>query len=112
MKKWQLYILIFALIGVIIMMHNCQSEEEIEIEYVEGETLTDSIPYPVPIFFSTPSDPEYIYDTIRLPDTTKLEIDTMAIVQDWIKKREYKETLFDNDTLGEMTIDLSVQYNK
>src|SRR5699024_6114449 len=109
MKKWQLYILIFALIGVIIMMHNCRGEPETKIEYIEGERIIDSVLVPVPYAVEVPSEPEYIYktkyDTIR-------EIDTVEILTDWTLKRKYSQTLFDNDTLGEMTIDLSVQYNQ
>ena len=38
-------------------------------------------------------------------------VDTAAIIEDWITKREYKQTLFDN-THGKLDIDFTVQYNK
>ena len=109
MKKWQLYILIIALIGVIIMMHNCQGEPETKIEYIEGERTIDSVLVPVPYAVEVPAEPEYIYNTKY--DTIR-EIDTVEILTDWTLKRKYSRTLFDNDTLGRIDIDLSVQYNQ
>lgn len=97
-----------------------------EIVYVEGETIIDSIPYPVPKYVVKPSDTaniimacvrDGIY-TELFPErvvTEYIEInkeDTTDIIRDWGTKRMYSETLFDIDTVGKCVVDASVQYNR
>lgn len=50
----------------------------------------------------------------RYTDTTFVptKVDTMAILYDWVKIRDYDETLFDIDTLGKCDIHLQIQHNR
>lgn len=73
--------------------------------YVKGETVRDWFPILTPFEVSIPADPIYKYK-----ENTAV-VDTAAIIEDWITKREYKQTLFDN-THGKLDIDFTVQYNK
>lgn len=76
-----------------------------DIKYVKGETVRDWFPILTPFKVSIPSDPIYKYK-----ENTAI-VDTAAIINDWIIKRDYKQTLFDNNN-GKLDIDFSVQYNK
>lgn len=78
---------------------------ETEVKYVKGETARDWFPILTPFKVTKPSDPIYLRDSL----TDK--VDTAAIIADWILKRDYKQTLFDNNN-GKLDIDFSVQYNK
>lgn len=99
---------------------------KVEVVYVKGEKITDSIPYPVPYEVVKPADTlniikqcvkDGIYSEL-FPEkvvTEYIEItkeDTSAIIIDWATKRLYSETVFDVDTIGKCTIDASVQYNR
>lgn len=103
-----------------------EGNEHIKIVYVEGETITDSIPYPVPKYEIKPVDTaniimacvkDGIY-TELFPEkivTEYIEItkeDTAEIIKDWGTKRLYSETLFDIDSIGRCVIGASVQYNR
>ena len=97
-------------------------------EYLPGEPIYDSIPYPVPYYVTEPVDTanliaqcvkDGIYQelfpekVIYLTDTTQFtKQDSTKIMIDWASKREYTETLFDIDTVGKCTIDATVQYNR
>lgn len=87
------------------------------IKYIKGDTITDSIPYPVP-YDSIQIKYKYlprITDTLYLDGDTVIvqgDIDTSAILADYLLKRLYKETLFDNDTIGSLNIETSVERNR
>lgn len=113
MKKQTLYI-IYALIGFIsgfiIGRQTSQSEES--IKYIKGETIEKLVEIPIPYEIEIPSKPIYLYkqsDTVFNTITT--EVDTNAILNDWIIKRSYKKDLFDNQ-YGTLAIDASIQYNQ
>ena len=96
------------------------------IEYIKGETIHDSIPYPVPYKVIAPIDTlniiqKCIEDGIYaelFPTkivTEYVEVtkeDTTKILQDWASIRSYNETLFDADTLGKCVVNTEVQYNR
>ena len=99
---------------------------KIEITYVKGDKITDSIPYPVPYEVVKPADTadiirkcvkDGIYSEL-FPEkiiTEYIEItkdDTAEIIRDWGTKRLYSEKIFDIDTVGQCTINASVQYNR
>lgn len=112
MKQDKLIIAIFSLLIVIIgsitvgfFIGRSTIDKETDIKYVKGETVRDWFPILTPFKVSIPSDPIYLRDTING------KIDTVGIIADWITKRDYKQTLFDNNN-GKLDIDFSVQYNK
>lgn len=99
---------------------------EVKIEYIKGDIIHDSIPYPVPYKVAEPIDTvniikqcikDGIYSELW-PTKTVTEYvevsknDTTAIMTDWATKRHYAETIFDCDTLGSCKINAEVQYNR
>lgn len=120
-------IIAFGLIGFYLGRKTVkEGDTHTEIVYVEGETIIDSIPYPVPKYIVKPSDTaDIIMACVRdgiytelFPErivTEYVEImkeDTAEILKDWGTKRMYSETLFDIDTVGKCVVDASVQYNR
>lgn len=54
----------------------------------------------------------WLLDTVIIHDTPHVQIDTAAIMKDWTTKREYGDTLFNNDTVGRMEVFSKVQFNR
>lgn len=120
-------ILIFSVIGFYLGRKTINSDTpKTEIVYIKGENITDSIPYPVPYEVIKPADTadiirrcvrDGIYSEL-FPEkiiTEYIEItkdDTTEIIRDWGTKRLYSEQIFDIDTVGQCTINASVQYNR
>lgn len=113
-KKLLLYMAgVFLIFGLgIFLGYRYRSPDIIEkevIKYLPGKVIKEIVEIPTPYAVFIPSDPEYIYIT----DSPGISIiDSSAIVSDWIKKRNYALTLFNNDTLGKLDLDLSIQYNQ
>lgn len=96
--------------------------------YVEAEPIHDSIDKPVPVYIKEPVDvakiiaqavKDGVYQELfpekikEIKDTVYMTSeDTLKLIADWATLREYKETLFDNDTLGTFKLNTSVQYNR
>ncbi len=113
MKKETLYI-IYTLIGFIagLIIGRQWSEAEQSIKYIKGETIEKIVEVPIPYKIQIPAQPLFLYkkaDTIY--NTVTAEIDTTAILNDWITRKSYKQDLFDNQH-GKLSIDASVQYNQ
>ena len=120
-------ILIFSAIGFYLGRKTINSDTpKTEIVYIKGENITDSIPYPVPYEVIKPADTadiirrcvrDGIYSEL-FPEkiiTEYVEItkdDTTEIIRDWGTKRLYSEQIFDIDTVGQCTINASIQYNR
>ena len=120
-------VVLFGLIGFFLGRKTVkESKPRIEIVYVPGEPIIDSIPYPEPYEVVKPADTadiiracvrDGIYSEL-FPErvvTEYVEItkeDTAEIIRDWGTKRMYSEILFDVDTLGKCVVDASVQYNR
>jgi len=79
------------------------------IEYVKGETITRLIPYTefIPVKVYEPGETIYI-DSIEYLIN---EIDTIALIAEYVKTKHYEQVLFDVDTLGKMQVNLSIAYN-
>lgn len=113
MKKETLYI-IYTIIGFIagFIIGRQSFEDEQSVRYIKGETIEKIVEIPIPYKIEIPAQPMYLYkkaDTIF--SSTIEEIDTAAILNDWITKKSYKQNLFDNQ-YGKLSIDASVQYNQ
>ena len=85
-------------------------------KYVQGETIRDTIMYFIPDTVRLSGEVHYKYkyktDTIY-KDVPVVDRDATiaATVEDWNLIRDYKRTLFDNES-GKLSVDLSVQYNE
>jgi hypothetical protein len=132
MNKWKLAfnitIVIFLLVLGFFLGRKTIKEPETKVvtEYIQGETITDTLYYPQPYKVVIPVDTlgiiqQCIKDGIYKelwPErivTEYIEVDktdTTTIMLDWSTKRYYTETLFNNDTQGSCTFDAEVQYNR
>lgn len=113
MKEINNYILC-TLIGIIVgfIIGRRTSDTEQTVRYVKGDTIEKTVEIPIPYKVEIPSEPIYIYkkgDTIY--SSLMPEVDTIAILSDWITRRDYKQDLFDNQ-YGKLSIDASVEYNR
>ncbi len=113
MKKETLYI-IYTLIGFFagFILGRQSTESQQSVKYVKGENIENTVKIPIPYRVEIPAKPVYLYkkaDTVF--NTVAAEIDTAAILNDWITKKSYKQNLFDNQ-YGKLTVDASVQYNQ
>lgn len=83
------------------------------VKYVKGETIVKKVPIEIPYKVEIPANPIYIYrtDTLHNNTITIQVVDTLAILADWIEKRHYSQSIFD-DANGKLLIDASVQYNQ
>lgn len=102
-----------------------------EIEYVRGETITDTVFLPSAVEERPPVDtlgiieqciadgiysdiwPERI-DTLLSTDTVYMPTaaDTSAILADWATRRTYSDTLFNSEESGHFDYYAEVQYNR
>lgn len=97
-----------------------------EVIYIPGETIRDSIPYPVP-YREEIDTADVIMACVRdgiyselFPKRTVVKdsiiyvtkSDSTAIMKDWATKRFYSEELFNSDSLGKCTVDAEVHYNR
>lgn len=113
MKKETLYI-IYTLIGFIagLIIGRQGSDSDQSIKYIKGETIEKIVEVPIPYKVEVPVQPLFLYkkaDTIY--NTIATEIDTTAILNDWITRKSYKQDLFDNQH-GKLSVNASVQYNQ
>jgi hypothetical protein len=114
-RKWVLIGIILIALGFLAGRWTMKPIEK--VEYIKSGTVHDTIPKPVPYLVEVPSKPilPTKTNTIRIPGQPEIivqKVDTAQIIAEFIKKNSYKETLFDNDTLGTMTVDAVVQYNQ
>jgi hypothetical protein len=112
MKNFTYYSLI-AIIGIIAGFYlGRESNQTLEsIKYVKGETIEKTIAVEIPYQVEIPANPIYIYKTDTIHETIVATIDTMAILNDWVTKRDYHQNLFD-DSNGKLFIEASIQYNQ
>lgn len=115
---------IHILIGVLILgagffLGRCTTEPKTTTKYVKGKPIHDTlyseqlVPYKVevPVHPDLPLKP----DTSRKeskPGSISFVVDTAKIIANYIVRNSYRQTLFDNDTIGKLSISPEVQYNK
>lgn len=122
-----IFVIIFFLVGFYLGRKEFKGGESTpEVIYIKGDTIRDSIPYPVPVEVSNPIDTaDIIRQCVRdgiykelFPEKTEIQYieitkeDTSSILVDWAMKRGYSEVIFDSDTIGKCTINATVQYNR
>ena len=87
-----------------------------KIEYVEGETIRDTILVPYPVHSEVPKLPNLPIkrDTIYLDSLIFIaeKVDTAEIIKDYITQKTYEFNVFDSDTLGKFDVRQKVGYNK
>lgn len=84
--------------------------------YVKGETIRDTITCFIPDTVRLSGEVRYKYryktDTVyRDVPTVDREGTIKSTIEDWNLIRDYKRTLFDNES-GKLAVELSVQYNE
>lgn len=126
--KYTFYLLIFGLVffsGFYVGRKTLKvPKPETVIEYVEAEPVHDTLKVPMPVKVSVPADTLDIirycinsgkYGELFPKEQVPVYItkeDTTKIMHDWATRREYKEKIFESDTLGKCVIDAEVQYNR
>lgn len=96
-----------------------------EIKYVTNTIIQGSLDKPKPFRETKPVDTlRIIEDCIEkgiyselFPKSEKIvyvpsKVDTTAVMRDWSTIREYRDTLYDNDTTGTFVLYSNVQYNR
>lgn len=102
-----------------------KSEIVTKIEYIKGDSITDSIKILTPVKEYHPIDTlNVILEVLKsgkfsglFPEVKKDTIlvekeDTSRILLDWSTLRFYSDTLINNDTLGVFKLDTKIQYNR
>ena len=116
MKSIWFYILGAVLLVALGFYFGRQTNDKVKIEYIKGETVIDTVVISDPIYVEVPLKPEYIikYDTVVIENIRYIaeQIDTVAIIQDYIVTRTYAFNVFNNDTLGKFDINQKIGYNK
>ena len=89
---------------------------ETEIRYVQGDVVRDTVLDIRLVSEFIPSEPELIYsvDTFYMDNMVFVEakVDSTAIFNEYIARREYATVLFDTPTLGKLSIFETIQYNR
>lgn len=90
--------------------------EKTETKFVKGETIRDTIMYFIPDTVRLSGEVHYKYkyktDTVyRDVPVVDRDATIKATLEDWNLIRDYKRTLFDNES-GKLSVDLSVQNNE
>lgn len=121
-KYWPFVAMIVTgIIGFFIGRANQKEVAKTKTEYIKGDTIVDSIPYPVPyetIVFEKPDLPKK-RDSLKIyvPGKDSIiyvseKVDTSAIINQFAVENKYRHTLFDNDTSGKLIVNTAVQYNQ
>ena len=86
------------------------------VRYIHDDPLFGTVSEITPVRETVPEEPKFplLKDTLYLDNIVYVqnEIDTAAIINDYILKREYAPVLFDNPKLGKLSLSATVQYNK
>ena len=130
--KWKLLFYATIIIGIFVLGFFLgrktikEPESKIEIQYLPGEKITDTL------FLDRPVAVEKPIDTLKIIEqcikdgvykelwptktiTEYVEInkkDTTAVMVDWATKRMYNEILFNDNLNGMCAISTEVQYNR
>lgn len=106
-KKIINIIIVLLMIGVAFYLGRLSVNTNPTIGYVKGETMRDTIEIEklVPYKVEAPTNP-------TLPTKTKSpEVDTAAIINDYISTKDYNIVAFDDSKLGKLELFPTLQYN-
>lgn len=131
LNVWKLIVYVIIALGILVGGFFLGRKTHKEVEYIKGDTITDTLKVPYPVKEIVPADTldiikqcikDGIYadlfppktDTLFIKDTLYLpsKEDTAAIIKDWGTKRFYQQTLFDGETTGHFDYSAEVQYNR
>ena len=119
-NKWSYFIL--GIILILSFIGGCTYGDKyyhkntiVDIKYVPGPIITDTIIKTIPTVQYVPSkEIVTIYkDTIWL-DSIKYvvqDIDSFKVLQDWLTRRDYNMIIFDIDTIGKCELTASIYKN-
>lgn len=110
-----LLILVYLAIGFLV--GRALVKADVEIKYIKGDTVYDTITVPGPIVEKEPVKPilPVKRDTIYLPGEPERiieSVDTAEIIRQYVLERQYAFTVFDNKEYGKLDINQTIQYNK
>lgn len=97
---------------------NDQLQEQLntKTEYSTGTSFSNTFTDFKPIKVELPSIPYILTfkDTLYIDSIRYVvrEVDSLAILKDWLSKRHYEVTIFDIDTIGKCDITAETQYNQ
>ena len=87
-----------------------------ETKYVKGDSISGTASDIVLVSETIPVEPELIYrtDTIYRDNMVFIEtkVDSTAIFNEYIARREFATVLFDTPTLGKLSLFETIQYNR
>lgn len=119
-----LLILAIAAIGFFIGRSTIKTKTKTITKYEKGDTVKITKDSLIPVYTNRPVDTANVllaaiksgkFDDLFPKRDSIVYVtinDTTAALLDWATERQYKETLFDIDTVGTETVELKVQYNR
>jgi len=107
--------ILFGCVGGFFMGRKTIESKDV-VKYIKDDPVFGIISELTPVRETVPDVPELplLKDTVYLDNIVYVQnkIDTAAIINDYILKREYAPVLFDNPKLGKLILSATVQYNK
>lgn len=100
--------------GFFIGRHSVESKiketsSKIEIQYLPGKDVHDTIPVPVPVkVYVDTGSIKYIPKEILVNNS----VDSTQLLKDYKLTRVYSNKLFENDSLGKLIVNSEVRYNR
>jgi hypothetical protein len=126
-KYWIIAIVavILAIGSFLLGRYTVKTKIDTDIQYIKGDTIHDTVkisePASVkPIKLDTVGLIKYCQDhglysflfKVKVDTAYIIKVDTIKLIEDYLAQRTYKQTLFDNDTIGKCDIIAVVQYNE
>ena len=114
-KYWCAFVLVGLAVGF--FAGRATIQDKTVVKYENGKTVADTIYSEklAPYATNKPGTPVLPMkrDTLWLDSVSHdvFVVDTAKIIATYTEKRSYKNTLFDNDTNGKLTVSSDVQYN-
>ena len=115
--NWKCILIAIVMLAVGFFAGRWNTDTIESVKYVKGDTIHDSIEVPEPYEVKVIDNPVLPTkpDTVTLEggkEYITLKVDTAKIIAEYVAEVSYNIPIFNNDTLGVLTADLKVQYNK
>lgn len=105
-------LIIISIFGIGFLIGRCSDNVETKIEYIKGDTIENTVIDLIPFSSVVPSIYHLPFKEVITKDSTIIQVvDTAQIIASYVAKNRYKITLFDNDKIGSLSIDQTIQYN-